>query len=343
MMNYGDFKEYIKENILGELPDIYSEFEVNIRKSMKNNGMELDGLCIHGHDNISPVIYLNGYYEKYNDGASLKSIMSEISECYINNVEHRGLTNDIAENVMSYENIKGNIFSKLVNTKNNEYMLSERPHTEYEDLSVTYHIMVSKDENGIASIPISNDMAKAYGVTAEELDQVARDNMSKDNPMVIRSIGEIMREMIMPDMFDDAMSKEQAEEMFDEMFPINDDMKMYVLSNESKVNGAIWMTSPEALEALSEKIGGDFFILPSSIHEVIAVPNDGHGERELQDMVMSVNQDQVSLEDRLSDNVYSYDAKEHKLSLATGDKTLSQDMEQEHTLEEEKKHSGVKH
>ena len=76
---------------------------------------------------------------------------------------------------------------------------------------------------------------------------------------------------------------------------------------------------------------------------MIAVPNDGHGERELQDMVMSVNQDQVSLEDRLSDNVYSYDAKEHKLSLATGDKTLSQDMEQEHTLEEEKKHSGVKH
>ena len=61
MMNYDDFKEYVKENILDALPDNFQEFEVSIRKTMKNNGLELDGLCIHGHDNIAPVIYLNGY------------------------------------------------------------------------------------------------------------------------------------------------------------------------------------------------------------------------------------------------------------------------------------------
>ena len=99
MMNYEDFKDYIKEHILGELPDKYSEFEVSINKTLKNNGLELDGLCIRGHDNIAPVIYLNGYYEKYNEGTSLESVMSDISEQYKEHVEHRGISSDIVKEI----------------------------------------------------------------------------------------------------------------------------------------------------------------------------------------------------------------------------------------------------
>ncbi len=313
-LNYEEFKGYVKDNILKKLPDTYSSFNVDIKTITKNNGLKLDGLYIYGHNDIVPLIYLNGYYEMYNDGTSLETIMSGISECYINNVDHSDITNEITENIMDYKTIKNNIFSKIVNTKNNESILSKRPHTEYEDLSVTYHIMVNKDKEKIASIPISNDIAKAYGVTVEELDQVARDNMSKKDPMVIRSLDEIVREMIIPNMVNNGMSKEQAEEMFDEMFPMNDKVKMYVLSNKSKMNGAVWITSPEALEALCEKFGEEFFVLPSSIHEVIVVPNNEVGKEELQKMVTDVNIAEVSPEERLSDNVYLY--KNGKLSIA---------------------------
>ena len=64
---------------------------------------------------------------------------------------------------------------------------------------------------------------------------------------------------------------------------------------------------------------------------------------ELQNMVMEVNSTQVSLEDRLSDNVYSYDSKEHKLSLATNDKTHEESHEHDLEQMETKKHSSMTH
>ena len=342
MMNYDDFIEYVKDNILGNLPDAYREFEVSVSKTMKNNGLELDGLMIRGREDIAPVIYLNGYYEKYNDGYSLEQIMSEISETYETNLKYKGFPGDLAETLRSFDEIKGDIFSKVVNTENNKALLDDRPHTEFEDLSITYHIMISRDSSGIASAPITNLMAAEYGVTAEELDRIAKENMSRNNPMVFQSMYEIMKEMLAPDVMRQDMDKDMADALFDDMFPSGGD-PMYVLSNESKVNGAIWMTSEEALDSISEKIGGDFFLLPSSIHECIIVPRDGFDERELQSLVKEVNSTQVSREDRLSDNVYSYDSKEHKLTLATGDKTHEETHDHNMELEENKKHSSMKY
>ena len=337
MMNYEDFKNYVKEHILGELPDTYSEFEVSINKTFKNNGLKLDGLCIRGHDSIAPVIYLNGYYEQYNEGTSLESVMSDISEQYKEHVEHRGISSDIVKEISNIETARDKIFAKIVNTKNNKHLLENRPHTEFEDLSITYHIMVSRDASGIASAPITDVIANGLGVTTEELDAIAKENMAKNNPMYFVDMQDMMLDLFLSDIVDQGMSKEEAREMFAEMFP-NSEARMYVLSNATKVNGAIWMTDPDALEMISEKVGGDFFILPSSVHEVIIVPNDGYSELELQDMVMSVNQGEVRPEDRLSDNVYAYDSKEHKLSLATHDRSLdkSKSQEMKMTVDEKK-------
>ena len=65
-------------------------------------------------------------------------------------------------------------------------------------------------------------------------------------------------------------------------------------------------------------MGGDFFLLPSSIHEVILVPDNGKMDyRELEKMVHEVNETQVRPTERLSDNVYHYDSKEKIFELAS--------------------------
>lgn len=130
--------------------------------------------------------------------------------------------------------------------------------------------------------------------------------------------------------------------MFEDMFQMENE-RMFVLSNDTATNGAIWMTRPEALEEISERVGGDYFVLPSSIHEVIIVADLKFDKDALQDMVISVNQGQVRPEERLSDNVYAYDSKEHKLSLVTGDRDITHEKNQELVQEEEKKHSSMKH
>ena len=89
---------------------------------------------------------------------------------------------------------------------------------------------------------------------------------------------------------------------------------MYVLSNADKLNGAAALLDAKTMEDISEKLGGDFVVLPSSIHETIVLPlNEDMDRHTLEAMVQDVNATQVAPEERLSDHVYAYDAKEHEL------------------------------
>ena len=83
------------------------------------------------------------------------------------------------------------------------------------------------------------------------------------------------------------------------------------------MNGAGIIGYPGFMEMASEKLGGDFFLLPSSVHEVLLIPDDGKTDyRNLESMVREVNATQVELKDQLSDNVYHYDSKEKVFELA---------------------------
>ena len=137
--------------------------------------------------------------------------MNEISDVYKTSVEHRSIPSDIVQSLSDFEAVKENIFSRVVNTKNNHDLLEGRPHTEFEDLSVTYHILISKDSSGIASAPITNDMATTYGVTTEELDKITKDNMARNNPMVFESMYNVVKEMFLTDITNDKTHEESHE------------------------------------------------------------------------------------------------------------------------------------
>ena len=95
-----------------------------------------------------------------------------------------------------------------------------------------------------------------------------------------------------------------------------DDEGMYVLTNEEKYLGAVCVCYPGVLERIADTFGRSFFVLPSSIHECIIVPETGEDfEGDLQEIVREVNRLYVSEEEYLSDNVYYYDRKEKVLWL----------------------------
>lgn len=88
---------------------------------------------------------------------------------------------------------------------------------------------------------------------------------------------------------------------------------MFVLTNDTKVNGAAAILNDDIRQEIAEKVG-DFYMLPSLIHETLIIPKDAGMEfKELEQMVQEVNQKQVAPGERLSDHVYEYDAKEHEL------------------------------
>ena len=362
MMNYEEFRDYTKDNILDYLPERYENAKVTINTVVKNNDTVLDGIQILTADsNISPVIYVNRVYESYQNGMDVDEIVEKLADRFSDS-RSIGNTFDIGR-LEQYDQVKEQIVCRLVNKESNEQRLSNVPFTSMEDLAVTYHIMVSQNQDEIGSILITNAMMERYGVDTETLHAKAVENMPRLAPIEFKSLNAVIMEIMTPDfMVQSGVSEEQAQEMMRNVFPDAPGPDVYCLTNTSKINGASCIVSPEVQEYVSEQLGGDFFILPSSVHELLVVSkSEGKSYEELQDMVQQINQDIVSPEEILSDHVYEYDAKTHQISRA--DKVQSVDhkiaavQENAHTygaeekeqnkeqkLEQEtKKHSSPKH
>ncbi len=313
-LNYEEFKEYVKDNILKKLPDTYSEFDVSIEKNLKNNGLELDTLFIKSKDKNKntaiPNIYLNGIYEDYyGNDVSLDSITEDIAEFYLERIKEFNEKNSFFDETLSdYKKIKKYIVGRILNTKNNEKLLSTMPHTNYMDLSVVYYAGLPdpNKEGGIYFVRITNEMANSYGVTAEELDQVAKDNVTEDT-VVFENLIDMIKGVTPEELFGETTENKDDD-------TLNCDNVLYILTNQYKAFGAVLMTNPKVLEMVSKKIGEKFFILPSSIHETLILANNKYEIDELRKMVTDVNQKEVAPEERLSDNVYLY--KSGKLSIA---------------------------
>lgn len=216
---------------------------------------------------------------------------------------------NIAHTFLDFNNVKDKIIMTVVNTEKNREMLAGMPHKNREDLSLIYKVSLGNDEMGMATIAIKNEHMEAWGVTAEEIHNFAMENSKELLPVTVQSMNEIMREMFGRD----GMPDEMAELMFEEM-PTN--QQMYVISNQSKINGAAAMFYEDALSGLADQMGTDLFILPSSVHEVIAVSADMGTPESLAEMVREVNGGEVAAEEQLSDHVYRYDAVARSISLA---------------------------
>ena len=89
---------------------------------------------------------------------------------------------------------------------------------------------------------------------------------------------------------------------------------MYVLSNNQRNYGAVSILYEGLLKDIGERLQEDYYVLPSSVHEVIIVPeSNSPGQEELEHMIVEINETQVEPEEVLSDRAYYYSRKEARL------------------------------
>lgn len=310
MLNFSEFQDYVKMTVPDRLPEEYKGSQIRSNEVEKNNGLVLHGITVTPEgSNIAPNVYLEGYFRQYEEGRDLDEVVDQITHCIVSNIKAPEQFGNVAEKFQDFDFVKSNIVMVAVNTQRNAKLLSQVPHQEREDLSLIYKVMLGKDNEGTATITIRNEHMALWGVTAEELHELAVENTKEILPISIKSMNEVMREMF----GNDGMPEEMAAVMFEEMPP---SQQMYIITNSAKVNGAASMFYEDALSELSKKVGTDLYILPSSVHEVIAVSTDMGTPESLSEMVREVNGSQVSEEEQLSDHVYRFEAATKKLSLA---------------------------
>lgn len=302
-MEFTNFTTLVREEVERRAGEKY---RVRLNDVRKNNGVVMRGLTVMQDDsNISPTIYLNDYYEEYANGnATLVNVVNDVMDTYYRNKVNQSVDMRF---FLNYESVKGSVVYKLVNTEKNKELLEDIPHIEFLDLSIVFQCMVAQEELGTASILIHNVHMKLWDVTVEKLYKAAKENTQRLQKYEIKSMAEVLREI---------MSAEETGECGcdDCMEDFPDSVPMYVLSNRSRVEGAACILYPNLVRDFAEAVGSSFYIIPSSVHEVLLLPAEDDGESaELKRMIREINDTQVGMEEILSYSLYFYDKEEGKV------------------------------
>ena len=293
-MSYTEFRELILEALQGIIP---KNITVKLVSAEKLNSYVRHGIMFERAElNYSPTIYLEPFYSSFQKGCSIEKLAEELYCCYR---EETGQVPDCIQMLQQYEAAKAYIFCKLIHIEENRRLLAETPHRIYLDFAIVPYFEVNGEQLYKGSVLLKNTYLSYWKVSEEELLDYAIEHTKKVKGVLLRPMTEVL---------DSFLSEEDVE------FAKHAGHEMYVLTNTEKFLGAMQIYFPDVLEMVSRRLKGDYYLLPSSVHEWIVIPAAQVLERELLfTMVREVNETEVLEEEVLSNNIYLYSASSQKI------------------------------
>ena len=275
------------------------ETKMEIRQITKQNDRVLDGLIISSENtNIAPTIYLDSYYDAFMAGStSFEEVVEDICRLYEDNKTAETFNQDA---FLDWNRAKERIVCRIVNKKANEKFLRDVPHVDFLDLSIVFSYLITIEDVGQGNIVIHQCHVENWGVDDDELYEAAKKNTARLLPVEYKPMSDTLEDL-MPG---------SGEELTDGI------PDMLVLSNASKTFGAAAIIYDGVQEALAKRVGGSYYVLPSSVHELLILPaTDERIDKNLDAMVKEVNANEVPDGEVLSDHCYFYDAKAGELTM----------------------------
>lgn len=287
--------------------ELGKDYEVKVQQVRKNNGICRTGLLVlEKGGNTAPTVYLESFYKAYKNGMPVGRIVGSIVRIYRENPVKGNID---LEFFRDFGKLQDRICYRLVGKKGNETLLEGIPHMDYLDLAICFFYAYYSDEMGEGSILIHNSHMEMWHTCMEDLLRLARVNTPVLFPWKYGTLWEIVREDI-------RAGQEEGGGEAALQASVPDVIPMRVLTNSKRSYGAACILYPGVLEEVAQRMGGSFYILPSSIHETILLPYDGMLSVEsMKEMISVVNRTQVDPEEVLSDSLYYYDAEVNEIRL----------------------------
>ena len=315
-LSYDAFKDYVKDHIKEFLSAEYQDYDMKFN-TVSRAGYEYDALMINtpSKDGVSvvPALNLTAAYEDYQNGRDMNDILDRLADTRMNAT----IPGFSKEDVMSWERAQDRLVARVINTAANKDYLADKPHKNVADLSVIYSVKVQEDSNGFAAAVVTDDLMELWGVDQEKLHEVAMQNVS-EYPIFFQNIESALFGII---------GKDQLASIDIEDIELSDySLPFFILTNEQKVKGAILALDPKTMDRITDKFG-PVYILPSSVDEVLIVPQSVAGDvQSLAALVTEVNAHEVKPEDQLSNRIYTYDKDSKTIQFA--DKGIEHDKTQ---------------
>ena len=305
-MKYQEFKEQFVEDVKSALYEKgIEDVEIGINRVDKMNESYVAMTVLPKGSVISANFHLADYFDALEDGVNYQEIVNKA----VGDIEKENdkIPSIDLNAIQDYGQVKERLSIEVVSAERNADVLETVPHKLIEDMAIIYKINVELGIEDGGTVLVNDSLLKMYGISQDQLHEDAVKNASIIKPFLIRGMSKILQDM---------MSEEEAA-----FFGVEDaqDEAMYVATVPDRVKGAGVLAYDKFMDYAAEKLGGDFFVLPSSVHEILLVKDDGKTSyEELKEMVEQVNEAEVKPEEKLTDSVYHYDSKNRIFEL--GDK-----------------------
>ena len=281
MMEYDLFKTLVTERIKEYMPQVFQTYRVDVRPVRKVN-QKKDAFCLippGPTKNLAiPTLYLDDLYLDFMEDEDLDRVLQGAAGVFITWSGYE--VPELCE--IRLEDHKDHIIANLISRGRNQELLETIPHADLMDMAVIYRLVSNINEQGINSCIITNDMLGGSPLSPEEIQRLALENTPRLLPPRIYH---------------------------------GDEEGVFVVTNESGICGAAVMLDDDQLQKVANLADGDFYILPSSIHEFFAVAADKIEPAELLRMLIAGNSGITAERDQLSKCIYMYAAEEHQLRI----------------------------
>ncbi len=298
-MEFEEFSEYICRYLEAFFEKKGEKVSVYKKGIMKNNGLRLTAVTVCRRDyDVSPTIYVENYYNQYKNIKNLDMVMKMVCEAFEDNMYEMKID---VNAYCDFDLAKENIVFRLINRNMNKKKLENMPHLPYKDLAVTFRWVVHMDGECISSAPISNSDMTRWNTDVHTLYALARKNTMRMLPLNIETLFDMLSRKYNMNEFGDIT---------------NSKMQLFIITNNMGINGAAAILYDEALQKCADRAGGNIYILPSSIHEMLFVSAEGvDNPEDLRDLIKDANIHVLPKSDILSDNLYYYDCSNKTLDI----------------------------
>ncbi|MBS6952069.1 MAG: hypothetical protein KH230_02435 [Enterocloster asparagiformis] len=304
-MLYHTFLSAIRQQMQKRLGD---EYVLTLHRIPRNNGLCLDGLSICGKGSrVAPTIYLNTCYQRFQNGTPLNQILDELVSLYRQSLDNTPFDLNLLECAAS---VRPRVAFRLINAQSNCELLKTLPHIPVLDLAKVFYLDLGADGAGTMTVRITNAHLDHWDMDLETLNRLADHNTPRLFPARISSIEDALGDLLLPDRCDGSTC-------FDPPAFSGPDFPLYILSNQSGFSGAACMLYPDILKDFADRMKANLVVLPSSIHEVLLLPDRGdQNYMELCRTVASINRSEVDPEERLSNHAYLFSRSTGRLRMA---------------------------
>lgn len=315
-MTIQDFMLEGKRAVLSGLRE-YGEHNVVVKETerIKPNDTRVYGLDLRREGSqCGSLVYIDDLFERYTKGEDFDILMDEVTERCISGLVCAAPP-EVTDPDLSLENIRSRLTLRLLSVKRNTSYMKDKPYIDVGN-GLALIASINCDES-VASewrIAVTDSLLEEIGCDRETLLTAALANTMELEPPVLMKLKDALTSRLEGgrgayNYFQDkCIGAGRTKKCELKKCDPSQCQDIYILTNKSMFQGAAVLFYPETMKKVAGFLECGFSVIPSSVHEVIIVPDCMILDRfALRSFLVTGNNHFVEAGDILADAIYHYD------------------------------------